>query len=164
MLSVGDAETNCSIRLLAEIVRRMTMLPGQRSMILISRGFQITDRQSQMSEILDRAVRANIVVNSVDARGLYASPPGGDISQGGGFTSNAAVGAHQDSYRLQEASAQADPMAELADGTGGTFFHNSNDLEEGFRRVAAAPEVFYGLGSSPQHFKLTAKSHPLKLP
>src|SRR6266702_109088 len=92
MLSVADAETQYSLRLLAEIVRRMTLLPGQRSMILISPGFLITDRQSQMSEILDHAVRANIVVNSVDARGLYASPPGGDISQGGGFTNNAAVG------------------------------------------------------------------------
>jgi VWFA-related protein len=163
MLSVGDAETQYSLRLLAEIVRRMTLLPGQRSMILISPGFLITDRQSQVSEILDRAVRANIVVNSVDARGLYASPPGGDISQGGGFTNDAAVGAHQDTYRLQEASAQADPMAELADGTGGTFFHNNNDLEEGFRRVAAAPEVFYVLGFSPQNLKFDGKYHTLKV-
>src|SRR3989454_820249 len=49
MLSVGDAETQYSLRLLAEIVRRMTLLPGQRSMILVSPGFLITDRQSQVS-------------------------------------------------------------------------------------------------------------------
>jgi hypothetical protein len=31
-------------------------------------------------------------------------------------------------------------MAELAAATGGTYFHNSNDLEGGFRRLTAAPE------------------------
>ena len=31
-------------------------------------------------------------------------------------------------------------MAELAHGTGGTYFHNSNDIEGGFKQVAAAPE------------------------
>jgi hypothetical protein len=33
-------------------------------------------------------------------------------------------------------------MAELADGTGGTFFHNSNDLDAGFTSLTEAPEVF----------------------
>ena len=44
----------------------------------------------------------------------------------------------------------ANILAEMADATGGTFFHNNNDLEAGFRRLAAVPEFSYLLGFSPQ--------------
>jgi hypothetical protein len=54
-------------------------------------------------------------------------------------------------------------MAELADGTGGTFFQNSNDLDNGFRRVAAAPEYFYVLGFFPRNLKLDGRFHSLKV-
>ena len=54
-------------------------------------------------------------------------------------------------------------LAELADGTNGTFFHNSNDLNEGFKRVAARPEYSYLLGFSPQNLKLDGSFHKLKV-
>ena len=44
---------------------------------------------------------------------------------------------------------------------GGTFFHNNNDLDEGFRRTADTPEYIYVLGFSPQ--KLDGKFHKLKV-
>jgi len=31
-------------------------------------------------------------------------------------------------------------MAELADGTGGTYLHNNNDLENGLKTLAASPQ------------------------
>ena len=40
-------------------------------------------------------------------------------------------------------SSNEDVMAELAEGTGGTYFHNSNDLEGGFQKLTAAPEYVY---------------------
>ena len=40
---------------------------------------------------------------------------------------------------------QTDVIANLADGTGGTFYHGTNDYDEGFTRVAAAPEYKYVL-------------------
>jgi len=54
-------------------------------------------------------------------------------------------------------------MAELASATGGTFFHNNNDLAEGFRRIAAQPEFIYLLGFSPQNLKLDGSYHALKV-
>ncbi len=30
-------------------------------------------------------------------------------------------------------------LAQLADGTGGTFFHNRNDVDQGLRQAGAAP-------------------------
>jgi hypothetical protein len=47
--------------------------------------------------------------------------------------------------------------------TGGTFFENSNDFDEGFRRVASTPEYAYVLGFSPQNLKLNGSFHSLKV-
>jgi hypothetical protein len=54
-------------------------------------------------------------------------------------------------------------LAEVAYGTGGAFFHNNNDLVEGFKRVAARPEYMYVLGYSPQNLKLDGALHNLKI-
>ena len=66
-------------------------------------------------------------------------------------------------YQTDSALTQSDVLAELAYGTGGTFFHDSNDLDEGFRRVATRPEYFYILGFSPQNLKLDGTFHNLKI-
>ena len=42
---------------------------------------------------------------------------------------------------IAAASAQDELLAILADSTGGVFFHNSNDLDEGLRRVARRPNI-----------------------
>ena len=54
-------------------------------------------------------------------------------------------------------------MEELADATGGRYFHNNNDLKGGFEQVAAAPEFVYVLGFSPQNLKLDGTYHSLKV-
>ena len=54
-------------------------------------------------------------------------------------------------------------LGELADGTGGTWFHNNNDLESGFKRIAATPDFYYVLGFSPQNLKFDGSYHTLKI-
>ena len=61
------------------------------------------------------------------------------------------------------ALANEDVMAELADATGGTFFHNNNDLGEGLNRIAAQPEFIYVLGFTPQNLKFDGSYHTLKV-
>jgi hypothetical protein len=62
-----------------------------------------------------------------------------------------------------EESIQADVLAELADGTGGTFFHNRNDIDQGLLQATQEPEVSYLLGFTPQNLKLDGKYHHLKV-
>ena len=54
-------------------------------------------------------------------------------------------------------------MAELADGSGGTYFHNSNDLEGGFKQLTAAPEYLYLLEFSVKNVKQDGTYHRLKV-
>ncbi len=64
---------------------------------------------------------------------------------------------------ISEASQADDVLGELADGTGGTFFHNDNGLKEGLNLLAARPEYIYVLGFSPQNLKYDGGYHTLKV-
>jgi hypothetical protein len=114
----------------------------------------------ESSSLIDRANRANIVINTIDARGLY-TPDMGDISDPPHDTPKT-IG-FKSSYRIQAQLAQSDILAQLADGTGGIFFHNRNDIDEGLREAAAAPAMSYLLGFSPQNLKLNGSYHTLKV-
>lgn len=162
VLPEGDHETRVSLSVVKDVVRRISVMPGKRSMILVSPGFlTLFDVQQDKTEILDRAIRANVIISSLNARGLYAVIPGGDASQQG--TNNMISSAIKSQFASAAALTEEETLAELADGTGGSYFHNSNDLLEGFRRVAARPEYVYVLGFSPENLKLDGRFHALKI-
>jgi len=161
-LSSGDHETRVSLIAVKDSVRRISAMPGKRNLVLVSPGF-ITpfDRAQDKTEIIERANHSNVMISALDARGLYVLIPGGDASQPSGFSLEAER--MKSDFRRQEAFLQNDILAELAEGTGGTFFHNNNDLDEGFRRVDARPEYLYMLAFSPQNLKLDGTFHKLKV-
>src|SRR5260370_4171338 len=111
--------------------------------------------------MVERATRANIVINPIDARGLYAPDVMGDIADPPNDTFRTA--GYKTSYRVAAQSAQDEVLAQLADGTGGKFFHNRNDVDEAMREAGAPPAFAYLLGFSPQHLKLVGRFHTLKI-
>ncbi len=54
-------------------------------------------------------------------------------------------------------------LAELADGTGGTFFHNNNNLQEGLSSLISGPEHSYLLAFSAAKVKPSGRYHELKV-
>ena len=165
-LTLGEHESRLSLGVLKDVVRRIALMPGQRSVVLVSPGFLTPQLEWEYGELIDRALRSQIIINALDARGLYTIDPAGDIAnphRGVANSSSAFVAGNQLQYQILSASADADVMAMLADGTGGTFFHNSNDMDEGFRRVSATPEYYYILAFTPQNLKLDGKFHSLKV-
>ena len=160
-LSLGDSESRLVLEALKDTVRRVSVAPGQRTVVLISPGFITPGLDDRLTDIIEKAVRNNVTVSVLDARGLYAIDIMDDISRQGGFS---AVLAQQEfMYATSAESSNQLVMAELADATGGSYFHNNNDLDEGFRRVASAPEYSYVIGFSPQNLKLDGKYHKLKV-
>ena len=159
-LSAGDSETQFSFRNLDGLIARMRSLPGQRIIIMMSPGFFVTPQMYESGDIIDRATRANIVINSIDARGLYVSSiyDAANASRG-----SAAASGMRAAFIMTEETIQDDILAELADGTGGTFFHNRNDIDQGLLQAAQEPEVSYVLGFTPQNLKLDGKYHHLKV-
>ncbi len=161
-LASGDSQTEYVYRHLEDIMRRLAGMPGQRVIVFVSPGFVITTMlTSDSSSLIDRANHANIVINTIDARGLYTPDVTGDISDPPHDSMRTA--GIKSSYRVQAQLAQSDILGQLADGTGGTFFHNRNDIDEGLREATAAPAMSYLLGFSPQNLKLNGAYHTLKV-
>jgi VWFA-related protein len=158
-VAVGEAEIQQTLGSLTDVVRRMTSTPGQRSIVLISPGFQITINYLQEEmDLLDRAIRAKVTISSLDARGLYAFDTGVELNQPGGSNQT-----KKSMYQHMAMLADSDVLAEVSEGTGGTFFHDNNDYKEGLRLTAAAPEFIYLLGFSPQNLKYDGSFHSVKV-
>ncbi len=161
VLGREDSSTEYALRHMEEVMRRLAGMPGQRIMVFLSPGFITSTLHLEFSDLVDRATKANIVVNTIDARGLY-TPDMGDIADPTTNVSYRTAG-YRGSYAVAAQLAQEDVLAELADGTGGTFFHNRNDVDEGLREAGAAPAMTYLLGFSPQNMKLDGSLHTLKV-
>jgi VWFA-related protein len=160
-VSQGDNETEFTYRRMEETLRRLTAMPGQRIVVFVSPGFFLTTMENTASDLIDRATRANVVINTIDARGLYTPDSLGDIANPPAETGLTA--GYKSTYRITAQGLQDDVLAQLADGTGGSFYHNRNDVEEAMRQAGAAPEISYLLGFSPQNLKADGRYHTLKV-
>ena len=160
VLTTGDSDVQVSFYLLRDVIGRLSTAPGQRSIMFASPGFFVPDTQTvQFTPLFERALHANITINTLDVRGLWIDPD------------STAESARRPSYNeprfeqyLRNATQhQNDVLAELAEGTGGTFVQNTNDLLAGLGRTAAMPEVSYLLSFTPQSLKADGKFHNLKV-
>lgn len=167
ILMIGEQDSRTTLGVLKDAVRRMSAVPGQRALVLISPGFLTPELEYDYLDVIDRAIRAQVAIGSLDARGLYVLTPYGDASQRGHPDVDVPGQAYTPALHVQldtqAALAQSDIMAVLANGTGGIFFQNNNDMDEGLKRVTELPETWYVLGFTPQNLKTDGRFHPLKV-
>jgi VWFA-related protein len=125
---------------LGAAAKRLSEAPGQRILVLMSSGFIIHvgnehDVEPEVQRIIDAAVRWNVVIHAIDAKGLTPKLP-------------------------RSVAASNRPLREITQGTGGHFFENTNDLA-GAMELAANPEVTYQLAFNPG--SPDGKFHTLKI-
>ena len=158
---LGEQDYRSNLDFLKLIVSKMGALPGQRVLIFVSSGFLTPSAEAMdlKSQLLDIAARANVIINSVDARGLYTTNV--DVSQEAGGSPLDAQ--HRAQYLQLAMTSKENVMAELADGTGGSYFHSNNNLEAGFRDVISRPSYLYLLAFSPVNVKSNGAYHELKV-
>lgn len=163
VLQAGDINTQYAVRRLAEVVRRVSALPGQRSIVLVSPGFLTSTYEYDVSQVIDKANHSNVFINTLDARGLYTVDPIGDIREDPPVRANLATTGLSLQYRVTEQQMQSEVLSDLAYSTGGFYFRNNNDLDAGFRVTAAEPEVSYLLAIVPEGLKNDGKFHSLNV-
>lgn len=161
MEEMGDQQTEYALRRLREVVDRLSALPGQRSIVLISPGFIYPNREQEFSELVDRAIRQNVFINTLDARGLYV-PDLGDISQST-HDPNPVTAGYRTRLHLDGQSSQVEVLMDLAAETGGMSFHDNNDLLAGLRELASPPDAYYLLAFVPQNLKYDGHFHSIKV-
>lgn len=160
-LSQGDHQVHDTLDLIHKVVRRLSYLPGERLAVLISPGFFVRE-ESMLSPIVEDATHNHVVLNTLDARGLYTSLQSGDSSMPitDGYTPELLRLAQQ--YMGVEQSMQNAILSDLAGSTGGSFAHD-NDFDGALARTAEAPEFSYVLAFSPQNLKHDGAFHKIKV-
>jgi VWFA-related protein len=154
-----DAQTRAVLAALKAAVRRISIMPGSRTLVLVSPGFITPDLEPQVNDVIDRAVRAGVVINTLDARGVWVLP-GFDVESVG--SGSPEMNRIKRQFDEQEQQLQTDVLIHLAEGTGGEVSRD-NDFVGAFRRLNAAPEVSYVLGFTPTKLKTDGSFHKLKV-
>lgn len=144
LIAYNNEGAVATIAALNALVARMALSPsGEATIAMVSDGFINEDNQQQLNTLIDRALRANVTISALDAKGLFVEPAG------------------ESAYERQTIERKDDVLSETAESTGGTFVHDTNDLESGLARIAALHIPFYVLGFVPEKLKFDGKFHTL---
>ncbi|MFZ0703045.1 MAG: VWA domain-containing protein [Candidatus Acidiferrales bacterium] len=144
-------------------VNYLAKKPGERVLVLSSSGFLTGTMETDVDNLVTSALRAGVVINALDAKGLYTGMATMDPQHG--WTDDLAdnVAVHDLENFGPAMSSAMGAMVDFAVGTGGRYFHNRNDLAAGYYSLAAAPETEYLLGFAPEKENLNGKFHKLKV-
>lgn len=141
------------------ILDGMARMPGTHMLLLASSGFLSGTLDHDQDAIINAALKAGVVINTLDAKGLYAEAPGGPLSESnelGDIPISSTV------FQIQSLGDRLDDldsaMARFAESTGGLLFRNNNDLDLGFRQLGVLPAITYLLGFPPPKMVSTTRS------
>jgi VWFA-related protein len=135
------------LRALKTLAEALAPIQQKKAILYFSAGMQRngTDNQVELRAAVNAAVRANVAIYPVDARGLQAIVPGGSARQGSRGGLSAFTGSAVAS-QFSTLAAQQETLTTLAADTGGTAFLDANDFGEAFGQVTKDISSYYILG------------------
>jgi VWFA-related protein len=147
-----DSEFNIfnTDRQLAALQTAARMLAGmneKKALIYFASGLRLNgvDNLAQLHATIDAAIRSGVTFWPIDSRGLVASAPLGDATQGSpgnqGMYTGAAAQASTDNFQKSQ-----DTMYSLAADTGGKALFDNNDLTRGIVQAQNAITDYYIVG------------------
>ena len=154
----GEQDTHVWVTTLRRVINVLEACNGERLLVLASSGFfaQTSEGRKALADTLDMAARAHVTISTLDARGVYLPAPM-DAAR------SDVPGNLERHYYEADARVNGDVLSALAEGTGGSFLRNHNDLTKGFEQLASPPEFSYVLGFSPGALKEDGSFHALKI-
>ena len=139
-------------------------LPEQKSLIYFASGLRLNgvDNQAQLRATTNAAIRANVALHPIDARGLVAQAPLGDATRPspggiGMFSGQLAQNAITSFQRSQ------DTLYALAKDTGGHALFDYNDLAQGIVQAAESVTSYYILGYYSTHPANDGRFHRVRV-
>jgi VWFA-related protein len=133
---------------LREVVQKLSDLPGQRLLVMVSDGFTLFDTggsqdTNDLQSVTSRAVRSGVVIYSIDAKGLQ--PPGLFDASIGNVPNDPRIS----SYISAGERDLENGLNTLAKDTGGDAFFNTNDTAGAMGRALDDNQAYYTLGYYP---------------
>jgi VWFA-related protein len=139
--------TDRKLAAIEDAVKKLAKLPEKKVMIYITGGISKTgvDNQAQLEASINAAVKANVALFPIDARGLMGDPPGGAASSASSRGTGVYTGSQYNSQRAGMNNSQ-ETLVTLASDTGGKAFLDSNDLSLGIVQAQQEFRSYYILG------------------
>lgn len=139
VLQRAEQDANATYASLRGFVTKLSKLPGQKTMIVISPGFASIDSEDwTKSRLIDLANESGVTLDALNASGV--TPAGLQASDDTNKIKNPVLKAE---YRERRMQSDEIAMQELADGAGGSFIHNDNDLAAGLRELLNNSDTVY---------------------
>lgn len=156
-LAFVPQQSMMALRTLRLAVKHLSGMSGERLIVLCSPGFfETAGNSGDMQQLFQLATRSNVIISSLNVRGLYSNQPDASFDNGDDNRT-------WRQYRLQGWQAQEGILQDLAHGTGGAFIHNDDGFREALDRLATPPEFSYVLGFSPSNPKADGSFHAIKI-
>jgi VWFA-related protein len=143
----NDINTDRELFAIASIAKSLNYINQKKALLYFSGGISRDgiENQASLRSAINSAVRSNMSIYSVDARGLQAISPLGDASTGSlrgtsGYNGAALQNNLDANFNSQEV------MANLSSDTGGKAFFDSNDFAPAFQRMQQDTSAYYVIG------------------
>jgi VWFA-related protein len=156
--------TDRQLSALQTAARMLAGMNEKKALIYFASGLRLNgiDNQAQLHATVDAAVRAGVTFWPIDARGLVASAPLGDATQGSagnqGMYSGAAAQATTDGFQKSQ-----DTLYALAADTGGKALLDNNDLTRGITQAQHAIVDYYIIGYAPSNTAPNGRFRKIKI-
>lgn len=152
------------------VVKGLVALPGRKSILLISDGFRIFNRDDpnrngralqRLQQLIDQANRASVVVYTMNATGLATRA----LSAEDSVASNGPLGMKTPDQMLQAVDDRRAAAFETQEGldflareTGGIAIRNTNDLAGGIKKILDDQSGYYLIGYRPDQSTFDRKT------
>ncbi len=125
----------------------LSSIPGRKALVEFTGGITQTgeENRAELQAATDAANRADISIYSIDARGMYTTPPGGDATTAAASGTSMFSGAsvfHQTDQREDS----RDTLVTLSTDTGGRAFFDLGDLSDAFPKIQQENGGYYLVG------------------
>ncbi len=125
-----------------------------------SAALQANERmQDEFEPVVRLAAANNIPIYTIDSRGLYTNEYFDASNRG----STPRMGPAVQTIMSDVALSEGDTLAEMAAATGGTVYHNSNDLLTGLKRAFADGREYYTLAYVSTNANLDGKFRAIRI-
>jgi VWFA-related protein len=147
------------------LVNVLATIPGRKALVEFTGGITQTgeENRAELRSATDAANRADVSIYSIDARGMFATPPGGDV------TANAATGTSMFSgaavyHQTDQREDSRDTLATLSTDTGGKAFFDLGDLADAFPAIQKDNSGYYLVGYDlPSDVKRDGRWHAIRV-
>lgn len=167
-----------------QLARYLSSIPGRKNLIWFSGSFPISilpdetltnpfavaaDSSDEFRDTVNLLARSQVAVYPIDARGLFNSPVF-DAATSRNYGSQAAQKAGHPSRMQQDmnkfssdTAAEHTTMSEMADGTGGRAFYNTNGLAQAVAAAIDDGSNFYTLTYTPTNENRNGEFRKIKV-